>query len=79
MGIFTNTGCLSGIDKLPTPALGGWHFGWYFWYSIFWREPSFDILAGTLFLKNSAGTLLRVSHTLRAQNTYSYVPSCIIL
>jgi hypothetical protein len=59
-GIFTNTGCLAGIGKLPAPALGGWYFGWYFWYCTFWREPSFDELAGTLILKNLAGTPLRV-------------------
>jgi hypothetical protein len=34
-----------------------WYFGWYFWYCTFWRELSFDHLAGTLFLKKSAGTL----------------------
>jgi hypothetical protein len=47
---FTNTGCLAGIGKLPAPALGGWYFGWYFWYCIFQREPSFDKSGGTLFL-----------------------------
>jgi hypothetical protein len=30
VGIFTNTGYLAGIGKLPAPALGGWYFGWYF-------------------------------------------------
>ncbi len=79
MGIFTNTGCLASIGKLPAPALGGWYFDKDFWHCTFWQEPSFDDLAGTPFLKNSAGTQLRVSHTLRAQNTYSYIPSCIVL
>jgi hypothetical protein len=78
-GIFINTGCLSGIGKLPALALYGWYFGWYFWYCIFWGKPSFDDLAGTLFLKNLAGTLLGVSHALRSRNTYSYVPSCVVL
>jgi hypothetical protein len=27
-----------------------------FWYCTFWREPIFDDLAGTLFLKNLAGS-----------------------
>jgi hypothetical protein len=56
VGIFTNTGCLAGIGKLPAPALSGWCFGWYFWYCTFLQEPSFGDLAGTPFLKNSAGT-----------------------
>jgi hypothetical protein len=51
---------LGGIGKLLAPALGGWYFGWYFSTVPFWREPSFDDLAGTPFLKNLAGTLLRV-------------------
>ncbi len=63
--IFTNTGCLAGIRKLLAPALSGWYFGWYFWYWTFWREPSFDDLAGTPFSKNLAGTPLCVSHRLR--------------
>jgi hypothetical protein len=57
-----NPGCLAGIGKFPAPALGGWYFGWYFWYCTFQQEPSFDESAETPFLKNSAGTLLHVSH-----------------
>jgi hypothetical protein len=53
---------MAGIGKLPAPALGGWYFGWYFWYCTFRREPSFDELARTLFLKNLAGTLLPVRY-----------------
>jgi hypothetical protein len=78
-GIFTNTGWLAGIGKLPAPTLGGWYFGWYFWYCTYWQEPSFDDLVGNPFLKNLAGAPLRVSHMLGAQNTYSYMPSCIVL
>jgi hypothetical protein len=72
LGVFANTGCLAGIGKLLAPALGGWYFGWYFWYCTFPQEPSFDGLAGNHFLKN----LVETPH---AKNTYSYVPSCIVL
>jgi hypothetical protein len=48
-GVFTNTDCLAGIGKLLALALGGWYFGWYFWYSTFRQEPSFNDLAGTPF------------------------------
>jgi hypothetical protein len=48
-GNFTNPGCLAGIGKLPAPALGGWYFGWYYWYFTFWREPSFDFGGNSVF------------------------------
>ncbi len=70
-----NPDCLAGIGKLLAPALGGW----YFWYCTFWREPSFDKLAGTLFLKNLAGTPLRVSHRLRRYKRRTYVYPSIYL
>ncbi len=41
------------------PALGGWYFGWYFWYCSFWRELSFDDLSGTHCLHKYVGMLAR--------------------
>ncbi len=74
-----NPGCLAGISKLPAPALGGWYFGWYFWYCTFRQEPSLDKLAGTPFLKNLVGTPLRVSHRLHRYIGRTYVYLSIYL
>jgi hypothetical protein len=40
---------------LLAPALGGWYFGWYFWYCTFWRELSFDDLVGNSVFEEFGG------------------------